>query len=389
MVGLMASPSVVDFTCVQADPVAGTGLQAFYQTEFQSNLFNLPAHVLPIGGGPRGDIVHTVGINALQRFKLGRQLLDVGGRYQHDVYQRYTYLNNNTSAAHLILNYNIGSSWSGDGGFRYTQTTVSFAESNIQERNLALERLFFANAYFRRNQPGFQANMKVSRDLIGYTLSSYTDSKAIIYDLSAGMEWLSPTGWRYGLQETYNEGRYPSRSYVTGDVADTGYVRNDLRATLVRMGQEGSPLWGGSLGIAQQRYPHLGGNDFTAVVGDLYLTLRPGARLNGGLNLSRSVYALATVESSFVLRDQLKASTQYQLTSKTELYGDALFFQDSYQGQGASRVDRNGVVGGGVRWKPARRWSVGFSYQYRTRRSNESQYNFINNIYQGRIQYAF
>ncbi|GEM_PF-5899258 len=365
----------------------GFNASTFLNTQYSDNLFLLPGGLQPPDNGPRSDLSTLFGVNLGLRLPFGRQALDVGAEILHERYNHYGQLDYTGGAAHVNLDFGFGSAWTGKTGYSYARRAVSFAYNTTDQRNLYRMGSLVADAYFRRGKPGLQSQFGFSRRTLSYTLPIYDSAKVITYAYNGGIGWLTLTGLRFGLQDTYTRGDYPNRTLGSGFL-DTAYTNNDLRVMLQRQTRAGTK-WEASIGYSQQKYPHFGGNNFSALVGNIRYYIGRNQRLGGEIYLSRSIYPVQTQASNFVVADSVGISPSYALTAKIDLVFNLGYTRLNYQGRGSQRQDRLAQIGVTLQWQVAKNWRVNTGYNRQRRSSNLARFNYHDNLFSAGINYLF
>ena len=364
----------------------GFNASAFLNTQYNDNLFLLPTG-WPLNG-PHSDLSTLLGINLGLKLPFGRQALDVGAEILHERYNHYGQLNYTGGAAHVNLDFGFGSAWTGKTGYSYARRAVSFAYNTTDQRNLYQMGSLVADAYFRRSKPGLQSQFGFSRRTLSYTLPIYNSAKVTTNAYNSGIGWLTLTGLRFGLQDTYSRGDYPNRTLTSGGFLDTAYTNNDLRLTLQRQTRAGTK-WEASIGYSQQKYPHFGANNFSALVGDARYYFGRNQRLGGEIYLSRSIYPVQTQVSNFVIADGLGINPSYALTTKINLVFNLGYTRLNYQGRSSQRQDRLTQIGVTLQWRAAKNWRVSTGYNWQRRSSNLARFNYHDNLFSAGINYLF
>lgn len=368
---------------------------AFLNTVYDSNLFLLPGYLSPSNNKSRSSLVTTVGAKVALKLPFGRQSLNAGATVQNKHYTDYQSLNYTGGSAHLDMLLGIGPNWTGKAGYSYTRQAVSFADNISEEKNLYRLASLVANADYRKNQPGLESGFGFNKVDLSYTLPLYSTAKTLSYIYHANLTWLTLTGFRFGVQDTYTRGEFPNRVQPTSDTQPLSWRNNDIRLLVNRESRLGT-IWSASIGYAHQMYPtfgqalpDFGASNFSAFVGSFNYFFFRSRRLGGEISVSRSVYAVQTPDSNFVIADNVELTPTYKLTEKIKLLLDLGYARLDYQGRGATRQDRVVNLGLSANWKVSRHWlaDVGYSWQHRT--SNLSRFEYNDSQVEAGLRYSF
>lgn len=369
--------------------------KALLNTVYDSNLFLLPGYLSPANNKPRSSFVTTASAKVGLSLPFGRQSLNAGATIQNNRYSNYQSLNYTGGSAYLNLLLGIGPNWTGKAGYSYSRRAVSFADNISEEKNLYRLASLVANANYRKNQPGLESGFGFNKVNLSYTLPLYETAKTLSYIYHADITWLTLTGLRFGLRDTYTRGEFPNRIQPTSATQPLSWRNNDIRLVVNRQSRLGT-IWSASVGYSRQTYPtfgqslpDFGTSNFSAFVGSFNYFFFRSRRLGGEISLSRSVYAVQTQNSNFVVADNVELTPTYKLSAKIKLLLDLGYARLAYQGRGSTRQDRVVNLGLSANWQISQHWlaDVGYTWQHRT--SNISRFEYNDSQIEAGLSYSF
>lgn len=381
-------------------------IEATLNTLYDGNIQRVGDGLPQRPGREKADVRFSPAVTVSTNLPFGRQALFATGTLGRDFYAQNTILNRNQVNANAGINWALGTRCTGVTDIAFSSRQQLFSESAVNDPNLRETLSYGASA---RCQAGVGIGFGGSVRRIETRNDSITrqDFDVDTTIISPEISYSLPTLGRISIGGSFNQSKYPRRSFLTPD----GTIQGD-----------GVEIWSGRVGYARGL-----GSRLSISAGLSYLRVRPeptavlfqefpldplaplppltltereensnlgfdfglsynrGARLSATLSASRSATASVNVGAQYQLQQNYALDIDYKLTRGIAMTGGASVRQNDYRnsfidvgaGEPLRRLrDRISRVYVGANYNPVTLYSVGVELSYQDRNSNPSIYSF-------------
>lgn len=193
--------------------------------------------------------------------------------------------------------------------------------------------------------------------------------------VEGGAKYVFPSGSYISLIGREGDGTYDKRELILANFTDTGYEQHEVEAQLDWRLSEQSRLKVKAAHV-ERNFDHISQLDYSEPVGSINYIWKPTEKLRLSTIVSRDVSSHQRDESSFAIKDMLRMSPSWEITSKLALEGSASiarrkFLGDPRPGQlsdGRKDIEKRASVA--LSWKPRDFVTVSGSLERAERSSN-------------------
>lgn len=361
------------------------------QYTYDDNIYRLPSYITDIRAltdmGPnatRQDYINTVSAGGDGQWDIGRQIITLDVDVDDNRYATNTNLDNVSTNDKLIWNWNVGGVLSGQVGGTYSRGLISFINATAYGRNV-----YESSNYFAAGRYQLGPHWAIFGGVLD-TSSTLTDSRTSANDyhgktVAMGGEYAVEEKDTIGFEYRYTDARYPPSVLINDD------YREDAARALVNWALTEKTTISASFGFLKRDYEALAIESFSGDVWRASLGWKPTDKLKFSLEGWRNLQAYVTSQSDYYISTGVRLSPEYVLTEKVTLDLGVGVEDQHYIGLGlddlsqAGRRDTLTTYGAGVKYLPLDFLTVDFEYAYEHRSSDESIYQFNDNLLSLRV----
>ncbi len=361
---------------------------------YDSNLFRVRGReqlTTLVGDDRLADFVTLVGAGTSVHYGIGRQELNLMLKRDYLFYSHYDDQNSKRDNVTGRLDLNIMDRVKivMDGAYS------SEPQSHIDYRSPRVNKVRkldggISVAYEMTSGIGFQAAYR--RFSLDYSLPQYRG------DEYYADRYFGTLYYRFSRDtRVYATYQHDEREYSSDMTLGSITVNNSSSSDSVRIGLEKTvgpkTSISGYIGYLERRHRQASNRDFSGIIGAADITYGITPKLGALLKWERQLYEETYADRSYSVTDALGMGLVYQVSAKVKAsVSDRLTWKNFKDVPGSGVARRNDFineVNAAVEWNPIVRLFVKFGYQFSTRSSDESSYNFHDHMAQLDLSYRY
>jgi len=358
---------------------------------YDDNVYRLAPDVTDLqsldGIGPnarRQDYIDTISAGLDGIWNLGRQTITVDLLGSDNRYDYNTNLDNFSTKDKLIWNWIIGSALSGELGATYSDGIISFINTTNYAKNLyAVTNYYGAGRYqLGPHWAIFGGVLEADTTLNNSALQS-NDTNATSVDF--GSDYRTGVNDSLGLEYRYTDATFPYGSSLNSD------YREDSARFVVRHDFSEKTSINANIGFLKRDYTSAAIESFSGDVWRIAAQWLPTEKLEIDVDGWRNLQAYVTAQSDYYVSKGGRISAPWTASEKIKVALSVGYEVDDYIGLGESEIEQGSrrdtltTAQASLTYTPFQFLIFDFGYAYEKRSSNESQFEFNDNVFSAKV----
>jgi Putative beta-barrel porin 2 len=360
------------------------------QTNYDDNLFRLPAHLSTQAAGLGADVsrvdrIDVVSAGVSYSWLPRLQDFEVAAGLSYNRFANNTSLNNTSRYAKLEWNWRLAERWSGRAGANYEQLLANFANNHFFAKDILQTAAYFGSIDWQIGSHLFlDANARHTTTTHSAVARQYENYAADSGGF--GVNYLTQDADEFGWEYRYTHGSYPHNVELTGIPFNQRYDES-TSGLHVKYMLTGKTTFEGSVGILKRDYPSSTIGDFSGDVWHAGVTWAPGAKTQIVFDAWRQLTAYLDSQSDYFVSNGFSIAPTWNPTEKLSFSVKYSRDRDRYIGTSLGPTSlpdaRHETVASGkltAVWTPIDRLRVTAAYRFERRRSTESLFTYGDNL---------
>jgi len=358
---------------------------------YDDNIYSLSPEITNLqslnGIGPnatRQDHIDTITLGLDGNWSRGRQTIVINLRADDNLFHINTNLNNISGNDKLVWNWNVGGGVSGQVGATYNSGLISYVNATDYARDL-----YTVTTYFGAGRYQIGPRWAIFGGVLasGTTLSEGASQANDLHTKSValGSEFATSVQNSVGLEYRYDDAGYPP-----GTAINTDY-REDAARVVVKQDFSEKTTIDANAGYLKRDYASSAIASFSGDVWRLSVKWHPTEKMKFAMDGWRNLQAYLSAQSDYFVSKGVSISPQWVASEKITVAFGLAFEDQNYIGVGeselsqGSRRDTVTTSQASIKYTPVEFLVFDFGYAYTKHASNESQYQFNDNLLNVRL----
>lgn len=239
---------------------------------------------------------------------------------------------------------------------------------------------------------GLSFDLAYRRIGVGYSLDEFKPNEYDLDRYTGTVSYkLSPEAKVYASYQRENRD-YREAASIDGSLGKIDNVGDSIRVGIEKTISPRTAV-SGYVGYLKRSHKDLPSRDFSGPIGKAEVRYAVTSKIGVVVNAERQLYEETYSDQVYSVNNSVGAGAVYQVTEKVKAsIMDRVSWKDFQSVPGATGKARNDLtneVSAGVEWTPRDRITVGLGYQYGSRSSSDSNYNFTSHAVTASVGYKF
>lgn len=298
---------------------------------YDDNLFRLPSGTNPaLSGSQRSDVINTTFVGLKLNKLVSRQRFIVDGILSRSYFSEYGQLDYDGRNINGRWLWELGNRWKGELSLQDTRRLSSFADLNVEDRNIVDYRRYYGSARYEFH-PEWSVVGGLSRVDNTNSAAVQKASDFTANAVEAGAQFNPATGNQVALKYRRTKGEYPNRQLVSSSIIDNSYTQDDVELSALWRPTADSKF-DGRVGLTERNHDQLSQRDFRGPTGRLSYDWNVTGKTLLNATLWREIWSSDDVNASYVLSNGLSFGPTYNATSKIQLQGKLQYVKRDFGG---------------------------------------------------------